>query len=1501
MFFRLAKYGRKIGMAVIIAAVGINTYSQVFINEFSASNSALIADPEYNNYSDWVEVYNAGSLSVNLKGYFITDNFNQPEKWPILTDANIPPGGYFLIWSDDMATGFHTNFKLAAEGEEIALYNSSGILIDSVSYSQQKTDISFGRRTDGSQDWGYFLQPTPAASNSTISFTDITYNLPEFSLRGGIYNSTQLLELTNAFGGDIRFTTDGSEPVLSSSLYTSAITIGSTTILRARIFKPGEIPGPTVTNSYFINENSVGGLLPVVSIATAPGNFWDSQDGIYVQNFKPSWEIPINIELFENNGSDRAAFSQLAGTKVNGLYSWKLPQKMLGIYFRNSYDAGNLDYPIVHQRKRRSFKSFALRASGSDWSYTLFRDVLGQHSTLYNMDIDIMGFRPSILYVNGEYMGIHNIREKVDDDYIEKSHNMEPGTFDLVENEDFAEAGDLEAYNYLLGLLGEDLSVEENYNAVAELVDIKNFTDYVITEMAVANTSIDHNVMAWKPKGYGKWKWVLMDVDRGFFDIGGHLINFYTGRDQLLLEELIANQGYKEYFARRLAAQLYTSFNPTRMKQLIDEHAGAIAAEIPRHIERWQGTTSSYGDAIPSVEYWNEEVCKLKSFVEARPAALLSNLQLYGFSSTANLSLSAYPAGAGKIKLDSLKVPGLFCFGPYLKDVNIQLIAESNPGFEFQGWRESVPGIIIPKSDLWRYLDNGNYPGSDWITAAYNDNSWSEGNAQFGYGDGDEETEISFGGNSQNKFITSWFRKKFNVSEEEKSGGQFILKLLRDDGAIVYLNGDEIIRSNMSCGAVDYLTAAASSVDGEAEKIYISYPVDPELFLTGENILAVEIHQRAANSSDASFDLELTAYMPDKTSFISTSEILNFSLEDDRFLTAEFSKTSDCVLPELITEDLTIGTECSPWLVSGDIYINENATLTIEPGVEIRMPEGASIFVAGEINAEGTADQEIVIKAADKDRIIGWGGIVFQNTERTSHLSYMKFEDANGGPDPVTENAAISAFKADLVMDHLIIEKNHGNPIMARYSDITLTNSRLHSEITGDLINVKYGKARIENCSFVGNNQPDTDAIDYDEIENGIIRNCVISEMLGFNSDAIDIGEKATGILIDSIRVFNITDKGVSLGQQSTATIQNCVFLNCNMGIAVKDSSRASINHCVFYNNVYPVASYEKNAGHAGGNPVVENSILSNSSGSSVFVDSKSTLKIRYSLSDNNPLPGENSNILANPLFKNPAYFDFEFNPGSPVLDAGYENGHAVDMGIPYNISDFIPDVMINEIFVDPVNQGFPEFISLYNPSEVERDMSGYSITKGVTASIPVGTVLGPRDVLYLTNDAQNSNWSNQSKQVFQWETGTLSNNGEAIQLEESHGIVVDYLYYKNDGLWPAGGFDQNGMFHLIDPGLDNHFPGSWITQSVSQIIDTTSTFNLNSIDIYPNPTVGLITIQASDFKNQYADIYSFTGKMLGQIQLDERGHAYVDLSVYNSGLLIIKVGEYTRKIVLLK
>ena len=167
----------------------------------------------------------------------------------------------------------------------------------------------------------------------------------------------------------------------------------------------------------------------------------------------------------------------------------------------------------------------------------------------------------------------------------------------------------------------------------------------------------------------------------------------------------------------------------------------------------------------------------------------------------------------------------------------------------------STLSLISPGS-VWNYLDNGTDQGTAWQSPGFDDSAWAVGEAQLGYGDGDESTVVSFGPDPNFKYITTYFRRAFTVADPAAFSA-LTVRLLRDDGGVVYLNGVEIFRSNMPFGFFDYQSPAATTIPNSDESRFFSNAVDPSLLVSGVNVLAVEIHQANRTSSDISFDLEL--------------------------------------------------------------------------------------------------------------------------------------------------------------------------------------------------------------------------------------------------------------------------------------------------------------------------------------------------------------------------------------------------------------------------------------------------------------------------------------------------------------------------------------------------------------------------------------------------------------------------------------------------------------------
>ena len=194
--------------------------------------------------------------------------------------------------------------------------------------------------------------------------------------------------------------------------------------------------------------------------------------------------------------------------------------------------------------------------------------------------------------------------------------------------------------------------------------------------------------------------------------------------------------------------------------------------------------------------------------------------------------------------------------------------------------------VLVPTGSAWRYLDDGSDQGAAWREPDFDDSAWASGPAQLGYGDGDEATVVSYGGDAGNKYITTYFRHSFDVADASipsltlrTSFESLTLRILRDDGAVVYLNGTEVFRTNMPGGAIGYHTLAASAIGGSDESRFFAAAVDPDILHDGSNVLAVEIHQAAVTSSDISFDLELRGQesRDDAFTFAITADMRSYS------------------------------------------------------------------------------------------------------------------------------------------------------------------------------------------------------------------------------------------------------------------------------------------------------------------------------------------------------------------------------------------------------------------------------------------------------------------------------------------------------------------------------------------------------------------------------------------------------------------------------------------------
>ena len=693
-------------------------FENIVINEFVASNTHSNLTPDTKDFEDWIELYNHGDYPVHIGGLYLTDDIDTPFKWRIPDWIVIEPYAFVVFWADDENFEMHTNFKLDAQSEEIALFRPDGTAIDWIDFDEQAQDISYGRYPDGGSQWYYMTTPTPGGINNSQRVSSLNAaQEPVFSIPGGLYSQAQSVTLSAPQDSTIYFTTDGSIPTQDSQSYSATINVDTTTVIRARTFAQNKLPGPTITNTYVIDRTS---SLPIISIAIDP-NYLYGEHGIatgicfseppgteppfdMTANYWQNWERPVSFEYYEPDGT--LGFKLDAGIRIfGGAFGRQICQKAFTIYARDKYRFNKINYRLFPSKSIDQFKRFILRASSNDYNRTFFRDAMMNTLVMGQMDIDYQGYRPVIAFIDGQFQGIYNIREKMNKYYPESNYGIDADNVDLLENINEVNTGDDIDYRELINFVQtHDMAAAVNYEHVKNLVDVDEFMNYFIAELYFRNHDWLHrNTKYWRENNpEGKWRWMLFDLDWGF---GGEINEgpeqYTTNSLQwaldtggaVLLEHLLENPAFKNEFVQRFASHLNITFNPDRVIQIIDKLKAGIEPEMPAHISRWGWPRD--------MAAWEDEIELLREFAVKRPdnvrEHLNMTLQLEGLTS---LVVNIANPELGEVKINSVVVPHSGFEGLYYRNIPIRLEASPHPGSSFVTW-QGLSHTTNDSIDVW--------------------------------------------------------------------------------------------------------------------------------------------------------------------------------------------------------------------------------------------------------------------------------------------------------------------------------------------------------------------------------------------------------------------------------------------------------------------------------------------------------------------------------------------------------------------------------------------------------------------------------------------------------------------------------------------------------------------------------------------------------------------------------------------------------------------------------
>jgi hypothetical protein len=909
---------------------------EVLINEFLASNQTAARDPEFKELSDWIELYNPAQGARDLSGYYVTDDLDEPLKWRVPNGTLIPGAGFLVLWADGRNTGLHTSFKLDKGGEQLGLYTPEGVAVDTLSFGAQQDDMSYGRLGTDPNQWSFFSPPSPGSGNIRRDSIAVA-SQPLFSITGGFCQGPQMLRLENSEQIDIYYSLDGTTPDDSALRYQAPITLKATAAVRAIGYKHGFAPSDVVTQTYFIDEPI---HLPFISIVTDPDNFFGDKRGIYVtgtngtggycdnaiRNVKQDWERPVNVELYETDG--KLGFNQPAGVQIfGGCSRHRYPQRGLALFARKEYGKGSFEYPLFPDKDIGHFESFILRSSGDDQVLTMFRDALSQMVLVEYMDVDVQAYRPAVLFLNGKYWGIHNIREKINEHYVAGNFGVDADEVNLLEGMGSVDTGTNAGYAAMVDYANtHDMADPAQYEVVKAQMDIDQYIDYQIGHIYLAERDWPgNNIKFWRANSgpRARWRWINYDMDQCFTPgwIQEDMIDKTTTVSgpswpnpewsTRLFRNLLKNEGFRNEFIQRYAYHMNTTFRPERLLGIIDQFQGRLAPEIPRHITKWGGQKDP--DALEtwisptfnSVAQWERNVDEMRRFAVERPAATTRHfLDHFGLSGTSEISLALHVPDSAVLQINGKRLRDGFQ-GTYFNDVPIVARATPRLGYTFSHWQ--AQGTVVSSEDfvatgsVWRYSDIGVDLGTEWQQTGYDDTAWPSGPAQLGYGDRDEATVIGHSGDASNKLITTYFRRSFELADVTRFRSLSI-SLLVDDGAVAYLNGQEIARVNMPSGHIYYDTTASQAIANENS--FTKFQVAPAHLKSGVNTLAVEVHQTRGDRSDMSFDCSLSGetFAVVQTKRVDTPEI-KITLSGDIQLTAFLdADTTTIVDPIVITE-----------------------------------------------------------------------------------------------------------------------------------------------------------------------------------------------------------------------------------------------------------------------------------------------------------------------------------------------------------------------------------------------------------------------------------------------------------------------------------------------------------------------------------------------------------------------------------------------------------------------
>lgn len=830
-------------------------------------------------------MYNPGTTYSVLRNLYISDDVQHLKKCKLRFDNYLLyPKTYRVVWfGANSDTPSNVNFKLDADGGILYISNEAGEILLSQIYPPAISRTSYARKVDGKDEWGYTSHPSPGASNRNSTFATERMPAPVVSTDSRLFTQPFDFTVDIPAGATLKYTTDGIAPGENNGTISTdgKFHVGATAIYRFCLLQDGKLPSQVVTRSFLCQVPDVS--LPVVSVVTNKDYLYDDHIGIFVRgnngkpgngqgaacNWNMDWERPVNVEYFTTDG--QVVVNQEADISVAGGWSRAHSPHSFKIKARKKFEGMNyIPYPIFQRKPHLKNKVWLLRNGGNDHKIRMKDAVMQEIILSSGIDVDGQQCQPVVHYLNGKFNGLLNVREPNNKDYAYANFgwdDTEIDQFQINGDSNYCQTcGTDEAF-----LKWYDLSSRAHlssvYHDICQLVDIDEYVNYMAVEMFVG--CIDYaqnNVKGFRPRtADGKFRIMLFDLDsslginevlKRFESLRTHEFRFDSDGDGNRVEEvkfvtlflnMLENAQFRKKFIDTYCLVAGSIFEPARCAAIIDSMAQQRVAAL-----NLEGTSPL------------KLARELKSKLRGRPVTMIRQLKEYPRLKMENikefnLKLSTNLAQA-KLTVNKIPVPTNRFNGTMFLPVTLK--ADAPAGYKFVGWESTNLNsqTLFDWGSMWKYYDQGSLDGQPWINGNLSQ-SWSNGQAPFGYNLKNAnmhnafKTHLDYGPDSSKKRITYYFHKDFQLNEVPQADEVYRLSFDVDDGAVVYVNGKEIMRYLMPEGKIEYGTVSTTYASVQPNRFDAVIPL--RLLKKGVNTIAVEIHNCSATSSDIYFDGQL--------------------------------------------------------------------------------------------------------------------------------------------------------------------------------------------------------------------------------------------------------------------------------------------------------------------------------------------------------------------------------------------------------------------------------------------------------------------------------------------------------------------------------------------------------------------------------------------------------------------------------------------------------------------